>query len=109
MTIHTYIRIISSATSDTLFCITQHARYIPIIVCACGKREVRIDWPMVRSAKAAPVNGTKLSSGLLPQCRRTLGSERHRDEVVRPDELGTVAMACGGINTPSLCFHLLMA
>ena len=63
---------------------------------------------MVRSAKAAPVNGTKLSSGLLPQYRRTLGSERHRDEVVRPDELGTVPMAYGGINTSSLCFHLLM-
>ena len=26
----------------------------------CGKREVHINWSMVRPAKAAPVNGTKL-------------------------------------------------
>ena len=45
------------------------------------------------------MNVVKLPSGLLlAQCRRTLGSEHHRDEVARPDKLGTDPMAYGVIN-----------
>ena len=51
---------------------------------------------MVRLSKAALVNGTKLPGGLLAQCRRTLGSERHRQEVARPHQLGTQARAGAG-------------
>ena len=38
----------------------------------------------------------ELLRGLLALCRRTLGSERHRYAIVRPDKLGTDPMAYGG-------------
>ena len=41
--------------------------------------------------------GTTLR-GLLALCRRTLGSERHRDAIALPDKLGTDPMAYDGLN-----------
>ena len=39
----------------------------------------------------------ELPWGLLALCRRTLGSERHREAIAWPDKLGTAPMAYGGL------------
>ena len=95
MTLHTYVS--SAAVPPPILLLVSHNIPLHANNRGCGKKEVHIDWSMVRSAKAALVNGTKLPRGLLAQCRRTFGSERHRHEVTRPDKLGTDPMAYGGI------------
>ena len=57
------------------------------------EREAHIDWSMVTCQDSS--TRSELPWGLLALCRRTLGSERHRYAIARPDKLGTDPMAYG--------------